>query len=50
MNFNKKKNKTSHLNELPELLQIRAKPKNELEIENLVLKDIKKKILNDEMN
>lgn len=45
-----KKKKNTKLDSAPDIIQIRKKPSNELEIENLVLIDMRKKILNDEMN
>ncbi|CAK84083.1 unnamed protein product (macronuclear) [Paramecium tetraurelia] len=46
----KKLNKRSNLQSAPEIIRTRQKPHSDLEIENLVMQDIRKKILNDEMN
>jgi hypothetical protein len=40
----------SNTQSAPEILQYKAKPSNQYQIEQLVLTDMKKKILNDEMN
>lgn len=48
--MNKKKIKRTDLQSAPEIIRTRHKPGNHLEIECLVMEDMRKKILNDEMN
>ncbi|CAD8191467.1 unnamed protein product [Paramecium pentaurelia] len=48
--MNKKINNRSNLQSAPEIIRTRQKPNTDLEIENLVMQDMRKKILNDEMN
>ncbi|CAD8204898.1 unnamed protein product [Paramecium octaurelia] len=48
--MHKKKIKRTDLQSAPEIIKTRHRPTNHLEIENLVMQDMRKKILNDEMN
>ncbi|CAD8094648.1 unnamed protein product [Paramecium primaurelia] len=48
--MHKKKIKRNDLQSAPEIIRTRHRPTNHLEIESLVMQDMRKKILNDEMN
>ncbi|CAD8196189.1 unnamed protein product [Paramecium octaurelia] len=48
--MHKKKIKRNDLQSAPEVIRTRHRPTNHLEIESLVMQDMRKKILNDEMN
>lgn len=50
MKVSSKKRNAFQLNSMPELIRQTSKPANFLEIEKMVLTDIKKKIVSDEMN
>lgn len=50
MSLKKRKRDFYSLNSVPDLIKIKQKPQNFLEIENMVLSDMKKKIMSDEMN